>query len=438
MRPVNGSEVYPRNVKGSSPILLSRFRSQRVHMNGWIGPLTGIGIAAWFALTAGAATCDSVTAVADPAVASRAIVASMQPIPEETLKPMEVLFTFAADPTSTFHPRAVKPLVDFLKKACVADSGWKLPDRDGAEGSAYVVKMKVPLSQYLALNFHPGIPDYAVFQSSLRYSACLDSNEMQRAYACIETGPTGVQDYVFARMTGMEEITPNPESGSYFSYTNSRVFVRCKVDGRDVVFSLAETIEPSTLSLRGVPVGPQGQALFFYSGKPGLNMRGMTWMLSQIRRSTTLSICVALGSNETAVTTFAWLDAGWKGMNVTRSEHILNSQINTLEFARRIVQDPHISAPLIASLVDAVNGMSPSDVDADYEKYLSYIRIWRDQGRQKSYTHVQLLRDLYDQAIARSVPLPHRRALLVQERIRAWMGIPSWSTRPGVEALVSP
>jgi hypothetical protein len=388
-----------------------------------------------FALTAGPGRGDAVPSDEDLAAMSRGIVASMRPFPVEAKAPMDALFAFAEDPIATFTPGEVIPLVDFVRNACVVDSGWKLPERDGAEGSAYVVKVKVPLAQYLALNFHPGIPDYAVFPGSLRYSACLDSNETQRAYACIGTGPTGTQVYVSARMTGMEEITPNPESGSYFSYTNSRLFLRCKVEGRDVVFSCSETTAPSTFSLRGVPIGPLGQALFFYSEKPGLNLRGITWMLSQISRSTTLSIYVALNSNETAVTTFAWLNAGWKGMNLTRSSHILNSQINTLEFSRRIAQDPRVSAPLIASIVETVNGMAPVAIDADYARYLTYVRMWRDRDRKGSFQHGALLQALYDQKTTQTIPLSHRRALLVQERIRALMGNPTWSVAAGDGAL---
>lgn len=394
-----------------------------------------IGIIAISALSAGAVDGDSLVTDTDLVTSSHDIVASMRPLPVGAREPVEALFAFAADPRAAFTLCKVKPLVDFVRNACVVDSGWKLPDREGAEGSAYVVKMNVPLAKYLALNFHPGIPDYAVFQSSLRYSMCLDSNEMKRAYSCIGTGPTGAQEYVFARITGMEEITPNPESGSYFSYTNSRVFMRGKVDDRDVVLSCSETISPSTFSLRGVPVGPHELTLFFYSEKQGLNMRGMTWMLSQIRRSTTLSICIALSSNETAVTTFAWLNAGWKGLNVTRSEHILNSQINTLEFARKIAEDPHVSAPLIASIVDTVNDMPLSVIDADYEKYLAYVRMWRDPCRERSYPYASLLSDIYDQKVSRSIPLSRRRALIVQERIRMLMGIPTWSTGTGYGVL---
>ena len=385
-----------------------------------------------FTMGAGAGT---VTADLDLAASSREIVASMRPFPVEARVPVDVLFAFAADPRAPFTPRKVKPLVDFVRAACVVDSGWELPARDGAEGAAYVVKVKVPLAQYLALNFHPGIPDYAVFPASLRYSACLDSNDMRRAYACIGTCPTGSQEYVSSRLTGVEEITPNPESGSYFSYTNSRVFLRCRVEDRDVLFSCSQTTGPSTFSQRGVAVGPVAQALFFYSEKPGLNLRGMTWMLSQIMRSTTLSIYIALSPHETAVTTFAWLNAGWKGVNVTRSSNILNSQINTLNFSRRIAQDPHVSVPVIASIVETVNGMPPSAIDADYEKYLAYVRMWRDNDKKGLFQYASLLQELYDEKTTQAVPLLQRRALLVQERVRALMGIPTWSAGTGNGAL---
>lgn len=355
------------------------------------------------------------------------LIGTMKPLPAVAGSAIDMLLAFAGSPHASFDPAVVAPLVDFVRSSSVSDSGWELPARNGAAGSAYILKVKAALRHYLTLNFHPGIPDYAVFPSALRYSASLDSNAMQQAYASIRQGPTGTLQYAASRMIGMEEITPNPESGSYFSYTNSRVFLRCKVNDHDVLFSCAETLAPSTFSNRGVIVGPLEQALFYYSEKPGLNLPGMTWMLSQIRHSTTLSVYVALNSNETAVATFAWLNAGWKGLNVTRPGHILNSQKTTLDFSRRIAEDPRVSAPALTSIVETVNAMTPSEVDQEYERYLAYVRSWSDRSKQPDFCHASLLRDLYNPQNTQSVALPHRRALIVQERLRVLMHIPTWT-----------
>ena len=356
---------------------------------------------------------------------------TLQPFPSSARNGIDALFAFAAGGGASFAPEAAATLVDFVQEACKTDSAWELPARAGASGSAYIVKVKVPLQQYLALNFHPGIPDYAVFPASLRYSCCLDAHDMQQAYACIATGPTGSQAYATARMAGMEEITPNPESGGYFSYTNSRTFLRCRVGGRDVLFSCAETLNPSTLSNRGALIGSLEQALYYYSEKPGLNITGMTWVLSQINHSSTLSIYIELNAHETAVATFAWLNAGWKGMNVTRAGHILNSQRNTLNFSRRIAQQPGITAPILAALVSTVEHLPVEAVNTEYERYLAYVRQWRDQGEKGLFSRGTLLQDLYDAKITQTLPVAYRRALLVQERVRGLLGMPTWSAVPG-------
>jgi hypothetical protein len=121
------------------------------------------------------------------------------------------------------------------------------------------------------------------------------------------------------------------------------------------------------------------------------------------------------------------LNAGWKGVNVTRATHILNSQITTLDYSRRIAQHSHVSAPVIASIVDTVNAMSPADVDGDYEKYLAYVRLWRDGNKTPEFKYGSLLKDLYDPKATVAIPLPQRRALIIQERVRALMDIPTWS-----------
>lgn len=350
-----------------------------------------------------------------------------RPFPATANGAVDTLFAFACSTNLSFDRQSTQKLVDFVSEASASDSGWVMPDRRGSAGSAYVVKVKVPLQQYLSINFHPRIPDYAVFPASLRYSDCLDTNVMQDAYACIQAGPTGTQEYVTSRMTGVEEITPNPESGGYFSYTNARTFLRCTVGGREVLFSCSETTGPSTTSNRGVPVGPHDQALYYYSEKPGLNLTGMTWISSQVRNSTTLSVYVALSSNETAVATFAWLNAGWKGLNVIRPCHILNSQRNTLDFSRRIAESPGVTASRLADVVEAVMAMSPEAVNARYDRYLTYVRSCQKNKEGGIFCRTSLLDDLYDAKVASSIPLSHRRALIVQEHIRALLGIATWS-----------
>lgn len=362
------------------------------------------------------------------------ILAHMRPFPEEAKGALDKLLAFAASTQQQpFIPAEETALVNFVTQACVADSGWKLPPRSSAEGAAYVVTIAAPLQRYLDLNFNPGIPDYAVFPASLRHSGCLDSKAMQEAYACIGMGPTGAQQYVTGRVNGTEEITPNPESGSYFSYTNTRTFLRCKVGGRDVLFSCAETTAPSTLSNRGALVGPLDRGLFYYSEKPGLNVAGMTWMTSQIFHSTTLSVYIALNSHETAVANFAWLNAGWKGLNVTRTQHILNSQKTTLDFSRKIAEHPQITPAGLAAMVNTVQGLPEATVNAEYEQYLLYVRAWRDHAKKGLFAPRNMLQDLYDAKVNQTITRPYRCALLIQERVRVILGIPTWSA-PGTIA----
>ena len=363
------------------------------------------------------------------------ILDNMRPFPADAQASVDHLFAFAANPKQqAYTPSKAEALVKFVIRACVDDSGWKLPPLAGAEGAAYVVTITTPLQQYLNLNFNPGIPDYAVFPAALRYSTWLDSNAMQRAYSLINTGPTGTLDYVTGKMNGTEEITPNPESGSYFSYTNSRTFLRGTIDGHDVLFSCAETTSPSTLSNRGVLVGPLDQALFYYSERQGLNLAGMTWMTSQIFHSTTLSVYIALNSNETAVASFAWLNAGWKGLNVTRTQHILNSQKTTLDFSRKIAESPHITPENLVTLINDVKALPDSTVNDDYGKYLDYVKAWRDRGK-KGFFGCSMLQELFDEKANQSIPPSYRRALLVQERVRILLGIPTWSAVPSLTAV---
>ena len=105
--------------------------------------------------------------------------------------------------------------------------------------------------------------------------------------------------------------------------------------------------------------------------------------------------------------------------------HISGGSKLTLRRVHRIVQG------LTEQLdVDANVKFGVRTVDADYEKYLAYVRRWRD-GDTSDSQHNPLLQSLYDQKATQSIPLSHRRALLVQERMRTLMGISTWSAETG-------
>jgi len=412
-------------------------------MNALTGALTGVALSLAVTMPPAMGKATAVINPPEPEITKYVssavdILAHMRPFPVEAKAAVDNLLTFAASSRpQLFIPSDEAALVNFVIQASTADSGWKLPPLAGAEGAAYVVTIAAPLQRYLDLNFNPGIPDYAVFPASLRHSACLDNKAMQEVYACIGTGPTGALQYVTGRVNGTEEITPNPESGSYFSYTNTRTFLRCQIGGHDVLFSCAETTAPSTLSNRGALVGPLDRGLFYYSEKPGLNVAGMTWMTSQIFHSTTLSVYIALNSNETAVANFAWLNAGWKGLNVTRTQHILNSQKTTLDFSRKIAEHPGITPAGLAAMVSTVQALPEAEVNADYEKYLLYVRAWRDHAKKGLFAPRNLLQDLYDAKVNQTITRSYRCALLIQERVRVILGIPTWSA-PGTVAFERP
>jgi len=367
---------------------------------------------------------------ADHASSTQDIVDNMRPLPAGAQQSLEALFTAMTADGVPFSPGSGRALIEFVRRACLEDSGWKLASRQGAEGAAYMVKIEAPFQHFLSLNFTPGIPDYAVFPASLRYSTSLDSNALIRVYSLLGAGPAGGQTCVSGRLGGTEEITPNPESGSYFSYTNSRTFNRFSLDGCDVLLSCAQMTSPSTLSNRGAPVGPLNKALYYYSEKPGLNLPGMTWISSQITRSSTLSVYFSLGSNETAAASFAWLNAGWKGMNVIRAHHILHSQITTLDFSRRIAENPDVTAERMAAIVNDASHMSMAGLNTDYNRYLAYVRTCRDNAKPGFLCRSNILQDLYDSEKALTVPIPYRRALIVQEQVRSLLGIATWSAEP--------
>ena len=122
-----------------------------------------------------------------------------------------------------------------------------------------------------------------------------------------------------------EELTPNTDSGSYYSYILKRLLIAfIDPQGKKVLLSISMQKGSSEIGKKSFIVGDDNNWNYVYSNETGTNLSGIGWAEPVIYESFTLNIFTekAPGASELDNAVFKWIDAGWSGINMVKRSHV--------------------------------------------------------------------------------------------------------------------
>ncbi len=350
-------------------------------------------------------------------------------LPPQVEQALDQTIAFMQAPTSAVTLGMLRPLLAFIRQEAASGRAWQPTDRWNADGAAALVTLPSALSNHIALYYSATIPDYAIFPSSMRYSSVLDTAAFMRATLACVPQAIPLNHYAYGRFRCIEETTPNPQSGTAYHYTNVRAIARLNLAGREIFMSFSDMLGRSSYAVRGVDVGPVDDHLYYYSEKPGTNLRGLSWVQPVMYISRSLIVNVALDERHTASCAFSWVNAGWRGLNVTRTYHIIPILQTIQQTMLALARAPNASVAQFSTLTDKVMDLPAAQVDARYQRYCDDVTAWRDKGKKglTSLLTRNILGELYDAQTMGRLDDAHRRALILQEEVRRLLGQPTWS-----------
>jgi len=324
---------------------------------------------------------------------------------------------------------AMSNMMAFIDTFARSNGGWRLATRWKAEGAGIMSVTTGSFPRQLLLNFSTNVPDYMLFPCSLRYSSPVKEDDYVVAFRSCVAGRPETNARVAASFLCVEETTPNLQSGTSYAYTNLRSIVRANVGGRDIMFSYSDMIGPSSIAVRGLPVGDPARHLYYVSTRQGTNLRFAYMASARMYISRSLVIYQQMGPDEMAVAVFSWVRAGWKGINVTRSASICTVLATVRDMRRQIASASNVTEQAVSRIVTETAALSSSEVSNRFAQYCAYVKAESDKSGNllSSMCTPGLLRNLYDQKALDALDLPRRRALIMQEHMRVLLGIPTWS-----------
>lgn len=235
----------------------------------------------------------------------------------------------------------LKELVTFVRES-PDDLSLPLAKKKNANGSFYVFSVNIDMDQLLNYAYNPDIPAYLTAPSSIQYSKWLDQDSILTMKSILEQGTEKTKTTLF-RGQDSETITPDTNTGGYYTYTLDRIMALIKDQSGPVFLSASRQSKPSDVGKKGCVAGNDNNWDYLYSEEVGLNKMGLGWVDSYMYRADSIIVYAAdLSKGIVKVGLFKWLDAGWAKMNMVNSSHILEGTKRFATSFKTVLESPSL------------------------------------------------------------------------------------------------
>jgi hypothetical protein len=228
---------------------------------------------------------------------------------------LSYLLDIVRQPESGFDPARVGALLDAATDPLRNRRPGHPAQRAGGYGVSLRGVIKAPLQRILRYGFDPSIPSFLILPKLLRLSGWYPQSDIVNNGVQIWASLSKNDTPIVLRGRQYEVTTPDTSTGG--------LVVLLQHDGNPVLVTVSRTARPSEVGKRAVIVDDANWT-YFYSEEKGLAPALLKWMDTFIYDSRTVMIFSVNGRNSatTDVVLFKWMNAGWKGINVVKPEHI--------------------------------------------------------------------------------------------------------------------
>lgn len=247
------------------------------------------------------------------------------------------------------NPAQVAALTDFVVTT-PSDTSLTLKERNGMKGVLHTFEIDRSFADLLDYLYNPDMPAYITRPSSLQSQQWITpeiDKEFRRLIdAAEDTGTT-----ISLRGQESETITPDTNTGSYYSYSQDRLVSLLPGSSAPIMISVTLQDQISDIGRRGCIVGEDENWDYLYSEKTGLNKMGLGWVDSYMYEAYSVILYVPDPITKTIkVGIFKWLNAGWQKINMVKSYHILGGIKRFAADLKGVLESPDL--PEVAEIVD--------------------------------------------------------------------------------------
>jgi hypothetical protein len=276
-------------------------------------------------------------------------------------------------------------LIEFVD-TMPAGSSLDLKPRNEMAGVFHVFQINRSFEDLLGYVYNPDIPPYVTKPSSLQSKHVLTPEFVAELRRLINDADSPPPTLVL-RAEENETITPDTNTGSYYTYNQDKLFALLSGSSSPVLVSASLQDEISDVGRRGCIVGSDRNWDYLYSEKTGLNTLGLGWVHSYMYGAYAVMLYIPdpdSGTIKTAI--FKWLNAGWQKINMVKAHHIRGGIERFAASMKSVLESPDL--PEINEIVDKHEELRQKDEDELRQlvaPYLESIGNGKDAGSCPSH-----------------------------------------------------
>jgi hypothetical protein len=296
---------------------------------------------------------------------------ALQSLPESLYPGLEYLLTVPAS-GADIDPSKLNDIMNFVA-ATPPDTSMTMQDRDRASGGFHSFSMRGDLAKVVDYVYNPDIPVFVAMPSSVRDQEWLDPatrDALKLLPRALAEGRT-----LLVRGKERETITPDANTGGYYSYRQDRAVAVFQGPTGPVLVSVSNQNEPSDIGRKGCVVGSDSNWNYLYSGEKGLTKTGLGWVDSYMYNAQSIIVFVAdTSAGVVRAGSFKWLNAGWAKVNMVKQSHIINGIKRFAVDFKVVLESSHLpKAQELAEMYGALKADSPDNLRRMVAPYLEAI-----------------------------------------------------------------
>lgn len=322
----------------------------------------------------------------------------------------------------SFDPAQASPVVAFVAASKEAEARrTALPMESLAPLVYFEFDVDHGLDRIIDYAYHPGIPTHILSLSSIRYSYWQDGGGRPQPVPSLAAPRDGPAQPVVHHGVEHEVITPDLFSGAYYAYDLQRSLALFRQDGRRVLVSLSRQRDVSSVGQRGFVIGRDADWNYLYTPLEGLTLPGLGWVDSFMYGSFAAMVYIETGPDTVRCGVFKWLQAGWKGLNMVKPEHILGGLERYAQTFREILDSLRLPEPAaVRSAMARIQGLSEEELRRGSRAYLLAFEEAHGQDKDfpREWFHKAVVKGDYVAALRR----PDMEAAFFLEYMKSTLG----------------
>ncbi|MDT8317306.1 MAG: hypothetical protein RQ824_04855 [bacterium] len=269
--------------------------------------------------------------------------------------------------------KKIENIIDFVGSSDKNKSSYSPRVWQKATSIYQGFEIDLDFNSFLKYTLNPKIPSQVFRPSSLRYSYWIDIDGEKKDLPLLWKQLKKLDKPIVIRGTEHETITPDTNTGAYYSYDVKRALILCRHKGRRALISISFQKDPSEVGKKGAVLGHDEDWNYFYSDIDGLTKKGLGWASSYIYRSFSISVYYEKEAGKAGLNygILKWLRAGWAGMNMVKKEHLAAGIKRFARDLKFVLESPNIPSPeILGRTFSDMQALSVAELRKEASKYI--------------------------------------------------------------------